>query len=161
MARHANRVKVYSRNGNVIRHIGYVEALSMLNADPPEATRLSRLNSPQLVIQLRELEQERRGDACTITFQDMQSNAGEAGPRREGSKMGFGNHVDQTMFKIEQWPLVGDTLTPRVSSQQHLKQPCSYPRRLCDLQTVVQGKSQSGRLRFHFQSSGVSNSKST
>ena len=118
MARHANRVKVYSRNGNVMRHIGYGEAFSMLNADPPEAIRLSRVNSP-LVIQLRELEQERRGDACTITFQDMQSNAGEAGPRREGSKMGFGNHVDQTMFKIEQWPLVGDTLAPRVCPRRN------------------------------------------
>lgn len=119
MARHAHRVKVYSRNGNVMRHIGRNEAFSMLNAEPPEALRLSRLNSPDLVIQLRELTQEHRGDACTLTFQDMQCNAGESGPRREGNRMGFGNHVDQTMFKVEQWPLVGDTLAPRVCPRRN------------------------------------------
>lgn len=114
MARHIHRAKLLNVNGELIRYIGYQEAVDMVECG--EAMRLSRLKAGQLVIKLRQARTpDRVKNEASITFAEMQANAGVRGCRRRSKRRGYvGNFVDRAMTKIKLWPLIGDTRAVRV-----------------------------------------------
>jgi hypothetical protein len=103
-----------SVNNEIIRRIGLQEALEMVATG--EAIRISGIKAKKLVVRLNSPRRSSLAEVkgVTITFAEVQANAGLRGRRLRGRGRETGNFVDRAMAKIQIWPYVGDTLAIRV-----------------------------------------------
>jgi hypothetical protein len=138
-------VRLWSVNGNLLRHITLTQALEMLgetlSGDSienvyPSAVRISRKKAKLADIRLMALERNEKPSACTLKMSDMVNNGiGAANPQlrkmgREGGRVStlkIGNYIDRAMSKVEAWPEAHDTRNTVISAGTAFGVFCPWP----------------------------------
>lgn len=117
MARHANRVPLYSVNDYVLRSITIRDAFALLDegkVGPVKNTRREIVG-----VQLKQLERNERPSSCSLTRSDAEKNS----VVRVGAKIAASDSIaalERAVAKVEAWPSVHDTKAVVISAGRAL-----------------------------------------